>query len=153
MKTRNETGQRDPAACACFNLRKTARVVTQVYDAHLRPTGLRATQFSLLATLAPRQPVGVTQLAEKLVMDRTTLTRNLRPLEKRGLIRMAAGADSRVHEISLTEEGRAALQAAIPYWENAQNSIAERLAEPRLDRLLTDLAAAREVFRPGYRHG
>ncbi len=151
MSTQHETGQRDLAACACNNLRKTARVVTQAYDAHLRPTGLRITQFSLLAVLADREPSRMTHLAERMVMDRTTLTRNLKPLEKRGLIRTARGKDTRVHEIRLTAKGRTALQAALPYWEEAQQSILETLGGLRLEGLLSDLAATRKAYHPAQR--
>ena len=69
----------DLAACACANLRKAARVVTQAYDKALKPTGLRATQFTVIATLATEGDAPLTRLAEALVMDRTTLTRNLKP--------------------------------------------------------------------------
>lgn len=148
MSTAKKPLQQELAACACNNLRKTARVVTQAYDAHLRPTGLRITQFSLLAVLATRHPLPMTHLAETMVMDRTTLTRNLKPLEKQGLIRIAPGADSRVHEISIRAKGRAKLAAAIPQWERAQKTIAESLGERGLEEMLNGLAATRAVFRP-----
>ena len=135
------------APCACLNLRKTARAVTQAYDAELRRAGLRATQFSLLATLAGRRPIRVTGLAEAMVMDPTTLSRNLRPLERRGFVRIRQGEDSRVHEVSLTRRGEAAFRKALPFWERAQGRIARALGKGRLRQLLMELAAAREVFQ------
>ena len=74
--------------CICFNLRKAARVITQIYDEAFRPTGFRSTQMPLLVATAALGPVTVNRLAEAVVMDRTTLTRNLKPLEKQGLLRV-----------------------------------------------------------------
>ncbi len=82
-------------SCACFNLRKVTRAVTQLYDELLRPAGLRVTQFSLLVAVRMAGPVGVTRLVELTVMDRTTLTRNLELLQKQGLIEVASGEDRR----------------------------------------------------------
>jgi DNA-binding MarR family transcriptional regulator len=131
----------DLAACTCANLRKAARVVTQVYDAALQPTGLRATQFTLLATLANLGDAPLTQLAEALVMDRTTLTRNLKPLVRKGLIRIEHEADKRVRMVSLTGTGRNAFEDARPRWEQAQSRIFESLGQERWSGFLEDLAA------------
>ncbi len=75
-----------PANCTCFNLRKAARAVTQTYDKALKPSGLRATQFSLLRMVAKLGPVGIKDLAKALVIERTTLGRNLKVLSDRGLL-------------------------------------------------------------------
>src|SRR5262245_32843410 len=75
-------------ACVCFNVRKTARVMTQLYDDMLRPTGLRVTQFSLLMGTRSLEPVTLLRLAKVMAMDRTTLTRNLRPLEQQKLLQI-----------------------------------------------------------------
>ena len=96
--------------CACFNLRKATRVVTQLYDEALKPAGLRSTQFAVLAATRALGPVSVNQLAEWIVMDRTTLTRNLKPLERDGLIAVRAGDDLRVRQVSLTAKGRKTLE-------------------------------------------
>ena len=85
------TKQTDVSICACANLRKATRAVTQVYDAALRPSGLKATQFTLLATLATLGDPPLTRLAEAMVKDRTTLTRNLKPLIAKGSVRVAEG--------------------------------------------------------------
>jgi DNA-binding MarR family transcriptional regulator len=134
--------------CTCFNLRKAARAVTQYYDDGLRPSGLRATQFSLLMVLRAAGPLRLTDLADQAVMDRTTLTRNLRLLERERLVRIAAGADARVREVSLTEAAGRRLDAALPLWERAHAEVTGRLGRSRQERLLADLSAAVEAARP-----
>ncbi len=114
--------------CVCFNLRKTARAVTQAYDEQLRPSGLRTTQFSLLAVLASHGPLTVAALADRMVVDRTTLTRNLKLVEAQGLVSVAAGrADRRTRIVELGAPGRAALARAMPYWQKAQAQMVARL--------------------------
>ena len=133
--------------CASFNLRKTSRVLTQAFDDALRPSGLRGTQFSLLAVLQTRQPVGMTKLAKWMEMDRTTLTRNLKPLEKEGLVKIEPGIDSRVHQVSLTSQGELALEAAQPLWAKAQARVVQALGSERILNLLEDLSAARQAVK------
>jgi DNA-binding MarR family transcriptional regulator len=133
--------------CACFNIRKTARVITQLYDDMLRPTGLRVTQFSLLMGTRSLEPVTVSRLADVMAMDRTTLTRNLRPLEKQGLIRVAAGEDRRERQMALTVRGQQALAKALPLWEQAQARIAEKFGRERLQRLFAELSDLRTIGR------
>ncbi len=128
--------------CACFNLRKATRAVTQLYDESLRPAHLRATQFSLLTVLEQAGTVSMTRLAELAVMDRTTLTRNLELLERERLVRIRPGTDARVREVSLTPTGRDRLMAALPYWERAQAHVTRRLGPARTRHFLSDLAAA-----------
>lgn len=125
--------------CACLNVRKAARAVTQLYDEVLQPSGLRATQFDLLVASALAGEATVTQLAEALVMDRTTLTRNLKPLENQGLLTVNAGTDRRKHLVRLTERGRQALATALPYWEQAQDRVVTRLGQPQWHTLLVEL--------------
>ena len=110
----------EPLNCSCFALRKAARAVTQMYDQALKPSGLRATQLSLLFTAERAGAVSTGELAEQLVMDRTTLTRNLKPLLDRGLLKRVVGADRRRRPIAITAKGRAALARALPYWREAQ---------------------------------
>ncbi len=128
--------------CACLNTRRAARAVTQQYDELLRPAGIRATQFSLLAPAAVLGPVNLTALADAVGMDRTTLTRNLSLLEREGLVRVEAGSDLRTREVSVTPKGRKTLDRAIPLWERAQSRMAEALGPARLNRLMADLDAA-----------
>lgn len=132
----------DVRYCACFNLRKAARAVTQLYDDTLRPTGLRITQFSLLAVLQIAGTLTISDLAELAVLDRTTLKRNLELLENEGLVRIRTGADARVREVTLTGAAREKLAQAMPYWAQAQALMAQRLGQGRSERLLADLSAA-----------
>ncbi len=135
--------------CACFNIRKTARIITQLYDEELRPTGLRITQFALLMATRGLAPVTVTRLAKIGVMDRTTLTRNLRPLEKQGLIRIEPGEDRRERQVTLTARGQQALAKAFPLWEKAQARVADGFGQERLQRLFAELSDLRAVSRAG----
>lgn len=130
------------AACTCYNLRKATRAITQLYDEILRPSGLRATQFNLLSVIWIMVRVSITRLAEQAVIDRTTLARNLDVLEKQGLVRIEAGEDARVREVSLTPAGYHGLTAALPHWRKAQAIVTKNLGPGRLERLLADLSAA-----------
>lgn len=131
----------DVGNCTCANLRKVTRAVTQAYDGALKPAGLKATQFSLLATLANGGDTPLTILAATLLMDRTTLTRNLRPLIRRGLIRIEQGEDQRVRKICLTAKGRKTYEKALPLWEGVQSRIVELLGQRRWSRFQDDIAA------------
>ena len=137
-----------PGACAHFNLRRADRVMTRLYDEMLRPSGLKSTQFTLLAAVRLMEPVTVNGLADGVVMDRTTLTRNLRPLAKEGWIAIEPGEDRRVREVSLTAAGRRVLEKAYPLWREAQARVSDRLGGERLEHLLGDLAATVEAIRP-----
>jgi len=129
----------EPTNCSCFALRKAARAVTQMYDQALRPSGLRATQLPLLIAAERAGTLGIGELAEQLVMDRTTLTRNLKPLLDRGLLESVAGTDRRRRPIAITAKGRAALAQALPYWREAQARMTGRLGRARWGRLIGDL--------------
>jgi len=126
--------------CACYKVRKAARAVTKLYEEVLRPIGLRATQFSLLMATRVMGPVTVVKLAKVTVMDRTTLTRNLQILEKRGLITIKPGEDRREREVNLTAVGMEVLTKAVPLWEEAQDRVQKGLGEERLHNLLGDLS-------------
>lgn len=126
--SRSETPRIDGAPCTCFKLRRAARRVTQVYDRHLQPTGLRITQFGLLARLRGG-PLGMTQLADRMGMDRTTLTRNLRPLERLGYVTVDQGEDRRTRSVAITQAGRTAFAAALPCWSAAQTAVRATLGQ------------------------
>jgi DNA-binding MarR family transcriptional regulator len=130
-----------PLHCACFSLRKAARAVTQLYDDTLRPSGLRATQFSVLQHLASERPFTMSALADVLVTDRTTLTRNLKPLIERGLVKTEVGDDRRQRTVTITDEGEIALGRALPLWRQAQARIVDGLAAERWDGMEQDLEA------------
>ncbi|TQV83690.1 MarR family winged helix-turn-helix transcriptional regulator [Denitrobaculum tricleocarpae] len=135
------------ADCTCANLRKAARIVTQAYDFALQPSGLKSTQFILLANLVEQGDMPLTQLAEALVMDRTTLTRNLKPLLRQGLIRIEQEEDLRVRKVSLTGDGLRSVEDARPLWEEIQARIGERLGDDRWSGLIDDLGATVEAFQ------
>ena len=128
--------------CACAALRRVTRLVTAAYDAALAPTGLRITQFSVLRTLARLGPLPVTRLAAEAALDRSTMGRNLDPLERRGLVRIAVGeADQRERVAHLTDAGAAAIEAALPYWRAVQQRITP-LVQPRAIGALADRLGA-----------
>jgi DNA-binding MarR family transcriptional regulator len=119
------------AQCALANLRRAARAVTRLYDEALAPSGLRSTQFTLLATVAAAETMSMSELADALGMDRTTLARNLGPLERDHLIRVETGADQRVRLVSLTESGLERFKSAAPLRQAAQRRVVGTLgAEP-----------------------
>jgi DNA-binding MarR family transcriptional regulator len=124
------------AVCACFNFRKASRAVTQHFDEQLQPTGLRSTQLVILLAVAVHESSGMAELARALVMDRSTLTRNLRPLIKQGFLTLNLGSDRRTRLIQLTPEGRRALKRAIPVWEKAQTQFVGELGADRWKTLL-----------------
>lgn len=134
-------------ACACANVRKAARAVTQLYDEMLRPAGLRTTQFGILGATMVMGRVTVGRLAEVTVTDRTTLTRNLKLLEKRGLVRIRTGNDRREREVSLTDRGRKALAEGYPFWQKAQTHVVKALGDERWEALREGLAAVVSLAR------
>ena len=136
-----------PGSCAHFNLRRADRVMTQLYDQMLRPSGVKPTQFTLLAAIRLKGPVTIKGLADAIAMDRTTLTRNLRPLLKEGWVEIAPGTDRRVREVSLTAEGSSALERALPLWRKAQDHVAERFGSERMGRMIAELAAVAHVIQ------
>jgi DNA-binding MarR family transcriptional regulator len=127
-------------ACACANLRKAARVVTQIFDAALAPSGLKSTQFTLLVTACLVGEETVNGLAEKMVMDRTTLSRNLKPLVRAGLLESSPGEDNRTRLIRISAEGKRALGQAYPMWEAAQEEVVGALGSERYEALLGDVS-------------
>jgi len=133
--------------CACLHVRQASRAVTQFYDDALRPVGLRSTQFILLAALRLVGPVGITALAEELVMDRTTVSRNIDLLEEEGWVSRSRGEDARVREVHLTDTGNRKLEQAYPRWRDAQEEVEAALESEGFDRLLQGLDQAVEATR------
>lgn len=128
------------AECACLNFRKASRFITNLYDEYLRPVGLRATQLSLLMALEQAGSVTITTLAELLLMDRTTLPRDLKPLERNGWVSITPGKDRRKRFIALTPDGQQLLNTALPLWEQAQVRVQEYMGEDRYRGLLGQLS-------------
>jgi DNA-binding MarR family transcriptional regulator len=128
--------------CLCFHVRRAARAMARRYDTMLRPSGLTSGQFSLLMSLNRPQPPAMGDVSRLLAMDRTTLTANLKPLERRGLVRvMADERDKRSRRLALTEVGREALARAVPFWERAQAENDARLAGMKPEALSAMLRA------------
>src|SRR3989442_2749730 len=122
-----------PSVCTCFRLRSLTRRVTQLYDQALAPSGLTVTQYSLLAhALREGAAPTLSELAQLLYTDRTTLTRNLKPLADAGLIKVGDGADARSKAVLVTAKGRSALQAARPLWKAAQARLRAQAGDRRL---------------------
>jgi DNA-binding MarR family transcriptional regulator len=118
--------------CTCLAVRQAARHVTQFYDRHLVSAGLRTTQFSILARLRRHGPMTINALAEDMVMDRTTLGRNILPLERDGLISIKPGrTDRRSKELRLTDAGLDRLRAASQGWRDAQKEFAAAFGNER----------------------
>ena len=133
--------------CGLFNLRRAARVVTQLYDELMRPSGITGTQFALLSVIRELGPIPVSELGEAMGMDRTTVTRNVRLLERRGLVRVEPGRDRRTRLVRLTSSGRSVHRKAVPYWERAQAALVGRLGERRWKKLRGELETMVELSR------
>ena len=113
----------EPNRCNCTAVRKASRRLSQLYDSALAPTGLKSTQLAMLVEISRRadDPPTIRDLAEKLVMDQSTIGQNLRPLEREGLISLVQDpADRRSRRVKLTQTGRSRLAAALPLWSEAQ---------------------------------
>ena len=132
---------RECGGCICFRLRRAARMITQHYDHHLRPAGLRATQFTLLATLAQTGPMPMQRLASHLGLERTTLTRNLQPLAAKRLVRVEQDEDRRVRSVGITTKGKDVARSALPAWRKAQSSAVRKFGELRLGGLIASARA------------
>jgi DNA-binding MarR family transcriptional regulator len=128
-----------------LSLRQAARSITQLYDEFLRPSGLTGTQYSALRVIAGREPVSVGELSEIMVMDRTTATRNLRLLERDGLIRLEPGDDRRTRLARLTPRGRSMLARANHHWAEAQKAVVSRFGKARFETLRDELARMTDV--------
>ncbi len=137
----------DLALCTCANLRKTTRVVTQFCDEALKPFGLTPGQFTILAVLSSRGPRRQAKLAEALAMDRTTLIRNLRPLEKKGLIAVTAEGRRGAKVLDITPAGEEIMRQAMPQWRRFQDRAVEALGNAGWGDLIRGLQATNEAFQ------
>ena len=122
-------------------MRKATRAVTQLYDRILSPAGLRATQFTILAMLSLKGSLSITRMANFLVMERTTLTRNLKPLEKQGYVTILPGEDQRVRNVVLTKTGQQMFEKALPLWKQAQTKITEAMGSQKYQTFLAHLSS------------
>lgn len=129
----------DVTRCICANLRLASRKVTQIYDRALRPAGITAAQFNIIATLKHCPDLPVSPLAAALGVDRTTLTRNLRPLMRRGLIESGSETDTRIRTTRLSERGQRKFDDSYPLWQAAQQSLAGQIGIDDASELLAHL--------------
>ena len=125
--------------CVCFNLRWVTRAVTRFYDAEMRRLGVRPTQTPILGALQAKDGWSMAELSEWLGMDRTTLVRNLRPLQREGLVRSSGGGRGGHVELTLTQEGRKTLTKTLPAWHAAQDKVVAILGRERWSNLIHDL--------------
>jgi len=115
--------------CTCAELRKAARAVTLLYDNAFKPTGLLSTQLSVLRIISKSDSLKVSQLAEELGMDRTTLTRNLSVLERQGFIKISPGKDHRTRIVTITSSGSTSIAKTIPLWNEVQHNVKKQMGE------------------------
>jgi DNA-binding MarR family transcriptional regulator len=134
--------------CPALRAREVSRMLTRVYDASLRTIDLQSTQLSVLVAVAMFGDKGgmIGPLADRLVMDRTTLTRNIRPLEKAGLVRVSRSPDdARARVVTLTRAGERMIETAYPRWEEAQRRVRDFLGAVRLEALRAQLEQVVEL--------
>lgn len=127
-------------ACGSFNLRRATRLVCQRYDEQLAGASLRSTQLALLIMLALKGPQPMTELAQELAVDPSTLSRNLRPLEREGYLTITRGA-ARAKHASLTRAGEDAIRRAVPLWQRAHEAFLAQVGADAWSNILADLGA------------
>lgn len=127
------------SACTCFNTRKLTRVITQIFDEQFKSVDFRITQFTPLVMIFAKGPITINDLSENLVMDRTTLARNLKPLERDGLIKINQGIDKRQRVVSITDKGKTLLSKAFPIWQKAQKQILKEIGKDKWQDMLGDI--------------
>ncbi len=133
-------------ACACQKMRQASRKISRMYDEALRPTGIKTTQFTMLSIITRNDGATLTALAEVLGVERTTLSRNLRPLERRGLIAVSAEGYRRARSAEITEKGVAVLEKALPLWRSAQKSLKRILGDDIWRRIQSELTEVGQLL-------
>jgi DNA-binding MarR family transcriptional regulator len=128
--------------CVCFNLRWVTRAVTQFYDAEMRRHGIRTTQGTILLALTAKDSWTMAELSDWLGMDRTTLVRNLQPLQRDGLAEADGGGRGNLVELTITAKGRKQIEKLTPAWKSAQSAVVKTLGEKRWSAILSDLETA-----------
>jgi len=131
-----------PENCVCFNLRWVTRAVTQFFDAEMRRHGIRPTQGSILLALNAKESWTMAELSDWLGLERTTLVRNLRPLQRDGLTRAVGGGRGGRVELSITAKGQKKIEESMPAWRSAQSAVVKTLGERRWSAILSDLETA-----------
>lgn len=126
--------------CTCFNLRKGMRVVTQLFDNAMRSINIRGTQYTLFVLVLALGPISVSKLAEEMVTDRTTLSRNLEPMRRNGLIKIGRGEDRRTRIVKITDSGRKKLEEAYPIWRKTQEDLKTKIGLGSWASMMTNLS-------------
>ena len=139
-KTGREESARILSCCVSFNLRKASQTVSRIYSREMRDSPLSGPLFGLMMIIYKRGSGTITALADDMGLDRTTLTRNLKPLERKGLIQIER-VTANCKEITLLPEGEAAVHEALKCWRKAQSKVIDQLGEERWDRMKEDLSA------------
>jgi DNA-binding MarR family transcriptional regulator len=131
-----------PENCVCFNLRWVTRAVTQFFDAEMRRHGIRPTQGTILLALNAKESWTMAELSDCLGLERTTLVRNLQPLQRDGLVTADSGGHGRRVELAITAKGRKQVEKFMPAWRAAQSAVVKTLGERRWSAILSDLETA-----------
>lgn len=131
------TGDNLLAQCACFDLRKATRAISRMYDDFLRDTGLTNAQYSVLILIRDEKELSVSTLGRYMVMDRTSITRALAPLQRDGLLSIRVGTDKRVRVVTLTKKGHKLVEKAEPKWLRAQEALMEVIGADRWSTMRT----------------
>ena len=136
-----------PENCVCFNLRWVARAVTQFFDAELRRHGIRPTQGTILLALNAKESWTMAELSDCLGLERTSLVRNLQPLQRDGLVTADGGGRGIRVELAITAKGLKQVEKFMPAWESAQSTAVQVLGEKRWSALLADLAKVASALK------
>ena len=126
--------------CTAFNLKKATRIVQNLFDEAFKPIGLEGTQYTVLGHIFVHGPIPLTKLADLMHVDRTTLARNLTPLEKRGLIEIKPGSDRRAKIVNITEKGKETISEALPLWKKTQDHIKTTLGIDNWGSMISNLS-------------
>lgn len=124
--------------CMCGNLRMASRALTAVYDEHLKPSGLTSNQLAVLWPIVAMEPTPMSEIARNVVMDKTTVSRNVAGLQALGLVEIQPGDDARLRLVSTTAKGRHAFALAMPAWESAQEAVAKTFGKMRFASLVKE---------------
>lgn len=145
-KTKLAISNQVPITCMGLHVRRASRIMSQLYDAAFRPVGLVQPQFTLLVAIHLLEPVAITQLAQELFIDQTTITRNIKLLEKRGLVEVNPGDDRRIKLLSLTVDGQVVLEQALPLWEKIQTEVRQHFGQEKWQMLLSLLSEVKTLI-------
>jgi len=140
MSSKNPAIKKRPSPCTCQNLRRASLAITRIYDQKLAQSGLTVSQYSLLKHIKRLGPVSVSELASEIRLDRTTLVRNLKPLESEGLVIDTSPPGSRNRQLQLTPEGEKRCETAALHWQEAQTYVEEQLGREKLENLIAILS-------------